>query len=480
MNDPLLLSNFYAGAFHAPISSQYDCVYNPATNEIIARLPKSNVEDVRCAIASASGAFSSWKETPASVRADYLDRIAERIKDRFEEFVIAEVKCTGKPYSLARTVDIPRAIDNFKFFASAIRQDETQSTRMADAINYSVRDGVGVATLITPWNLPIYLLSWKVAPALACGNTVICKPSEMTPLSAQLLASVTSEIGLPDGVFNLIHGFGADVGPELVSSPDVSLVSFTGGTITGSIVGALAAATFKKLSLELGGKNATIVFDDCDMETAISGVTRSSFLNSGQICLCGSRLFIQKGIYANFLTRLVERVKEFSIGDPSFCDLGPLISANHKKKIESYVKLGIEEGGTVICGGKAPELQPPFDQGFYYLPTIITGLPVDARCSREEIFGPVLCVHAFENEKDLLPAVNNTKYGLAGSIWTNNLKRAHLVANAVRTGMLWINCWLKRDLRVPFGGVGESGVGREGGKHSIDFYSELKNICVQL
>eukprot|EP00455_Lapot_gusevi_P034966 TRINITY_DN3869_c0_g1_i12.p1 TRINITY_DN3869_c0_g1~~TRINITY_DN3869_c0_g1_i12.p1 ORF type:complete len:483 (+),score=155.01 TRINITY_DN3869_c0_g1_i12:64-1512(+) len=474
-----VLRNFINGEFCPPDNGEYLDNVAPATNQVIAKVPRSTQTDVDRAVEAARQALPAWSARPIAERAEFLEKIAKAIENRFDEFVLAESTDCGKALSTARNVDIPRTLSNLRFFAGAILHDETGCHQMVDAVNYSHRTAVGVAALITPWNLPLYLLSWKVAPALACGNTIVAKPSELTPMTASLLSEVIAEVGLPAGVFNLVHGLGAEAGSAMVGHEGVDLVSFTGGTATGQKVGALASSTFKKLSLELGGKNATIVFEDADMEKTIQGVVASSFLNAGQICLCGSRLFVQQSIYDRFVTALVEATKRLSVGNPNTSFMGSLISQAHRSKIESYVEIARQEGGEILCGGDRPQLEAPYDAGAFYLPTIIAGLSPESRCSREEIFGPVLVVHPFETEADVIRLANNTRYGLAGSVWTQNLSRGHRVAQSIRTGMIWVNCWLKRDLRVPFGGVKESGVGREGGRHSIEFFSELKNICIQ-
>jgi len=433
-------------------------------------------------VAAALAAFKKWSKTPSSARADYLDKLATYIEAHAAEWVTAECRDCGKPSSLAAALDIPRAASNFRFFAGAIRHDEVQATHMAEALNYTQRCPVGVAALITPWNLPIYLLSWKVGPALAMGNTVVAKPSELTPLTAHLLAKACKEVGLPDGVFNLVQGFGYEAGQALVEHKDVRIISFTGGTATGKKVAAAAAPSFKKLSLELGGKNASVVFADCDFPATVAGVFRSAFANMGQICLCGSRVFIERPIYDKFVHALVQEVAKIKIGDPALptTTFGSLNSLAHREKVMSYVELARKDGATILCGGKIPDLPEPLSRGAFYEPTIIAGLPHTHRCVQEEIFGPVITVHPFDSEAEVVEAVNSVQYGLAGSVWTQHLARGHRVAQSIDSGMIWVNCWLLRDLRVPFGGTKASGVGREGGALSLEFYSESKNICVMV
>jgi aminomuconate-semialdehyde/2-hydroxymuconate-6-semialdehyde dehydrogenase len=430
-------------------------------------------------VAAAKRAFKTWSKTPYTERADILDRIAAKIAERAPELAKLESMDCGKPVSLASAIDIPRAESNFKFFAGAIRHDETQATHMADALNYTQRCPVGVAGLITPWNLPLYLLTWKVAPCLAMGNTIVAKPSEITPMTANALAEILHEVGLPKGVFNIVHGFGANAGQALVEHPDVRLVSFTGGTVTGRRVGQTAALTFKKLSLELGGKNATVVFADCDFEKTVAGAVRAAFANQGQVCLCGSRLYVERPIFDKFVDAMVNIVKGWSIGDPNTCNFGSLTSQQHRDKVKSYVDLARKDGATIMVGGNIPDLPAPYDKGAFFEPTIITGLPADHKCVMEEIFGPVVTVQPFDSEEEVLEMVNSVNYGLAGSVWTSNLSRGHRVAQAMESGMIWVNCWLHRDLRVPFGGVKESGIGREGGVHSLEFFSNSKNICIK-
>jgi len=409
-----------------------------------------------------------------------LDRIADALESCYEEIAALESRDTGKPISLARDVDAQRSVSNFRFFAGMLREHGQEVFEMASATNYVVNKPVGVGALITPWNLPLYLLSWKVAPAIGMGNTVVCKPSELTPMTADLLMRVIDEVGLPAGVVNLIHGDGAGAGAPLVAHSDVDLVSFTGGTATGKKVAASAAPAFKKLSLELGGKNATIVFADCDMDATVPGVVRAGFLNQGQVCLCGSRVLVEDSIYEEFRDRFVDAVEAMRVGDPSdeATDLGALISGQHLEKVQGYVELAKEEGGNLLTGG-TPCLPAEFEHGNWMVPTVIEGLSPDSRCSTEEIFGPVVTLHSFSHEDEAVTIANNTRYGLAGSVWTGDLERGKRVSEAIETGMVWVNTWLHRDLRVPFGGVKDSGVGREGGKWSLGFFSEAMNVCVK-
>lgn len=477
------LQNLIDGAFVDARSGETLDDVGPATGEVVATLPRSGPEDVDAAVHAARSALEgAWGRTTTAERADLCDAIADRIEADLDRFAALESLDTGKPIRLAETVDIPRAVSNFRFFAGAVRHGSTRAHEMADAINYTVRRPLGVVGLITPWNLPLYLLSWKTAPALATGNAIVAKPSEVTPLTAHALAEVVHELGVPAGAFNLVHGLGPDVGQAMTSHPGIDGISFTGGTATGRHVGAAASATFKKLSLELGGKNATLVFEDADLDEAISTILRSAFANQGQICLCGSRIFVHASRHDELVEKLAAAVNGLVIGDPSSPNttFGSLTSHAHREKVERYVQLAVEEGGTIVTGGRRPELPAPFDAGAFLSPTVITGLSPGCRTASEEIFGPVVTVHPFETDAEAVAHANAVRYGLAASVWTRDLKRAHRVAAALQTGMVWVNCWLKRDLRVPFGGVKDSGVGREGGDYSLSFYTSDKNVCIQL
>lgn len=476
------LRNLVNGAFVPAKDGALLDNLGPATGQVIARIPRSAKADVDMAVAAAKAALPGWARTSMAERAALLDRVADRIEARLDELAALESRDTGKPVSLAKSLDIPRAIANFRFFADLVRTQSGESSAMADALNYTHRAPAGVCALITPWNLPLYLLSWKTAPALAMGNTIVAKPSELTPMTASVLAEILTEAGCPPGVFNLVHGLGSEAGDALVSHPDVSLVSFTGGTATGAKVAAAAAPQFKKLSLELGGKNPSLVFGDCDFEKAVKGVVRSAFLNQGQICLCGSRILVERSLHDRFVDALLAELKAWPVGDPSdpATKIGATISSGHRDKVEGYLKLAMEEGGTIRCGGQRPSLPAPFDGGFFLEPTVITGLSSTCRTATEEIFGPVVTVHPFDTDEEALQMANGTKYGLAASVWTSDLTRAHRVGQALESGMVWVNTWLHRDLRVPFGGVKASGVGREGGRYSLEFFSEAKNICIHL
>jgi len=474
------LCNYIGGRFVTHSGDQWLGNTEPATGSHICRVPLSDSSDIDAAVAAARSAHPAWGALSHSERADWLDRIADALEARYEDVAALESRDTGKPISLARDVDAQRSVSNFRFFAGMLREHEEEVFEMASATNYVVHKPVGVGALITPWNLPLYLLSWKVAPAIGMGNTVVCKPSELTPMTADLLMQVIDEVGLPAGVVNLVHGDGVGAGAPLVAHSDVDLVSFTGGTSTGEKVAASAAPAFKKLSLELGGKNASVVFADCDMESTVTGVVRAGFLNQGQVCLCGSRILVEDSIYDEFRDRFIDAVEAMRVGDPSdeATDLGALISGQHLEKVQSYVELAKQEGGNLLTGG-APCMPAEFEHGNWMGPTVIEGLSPDSRCSTEEIFGPVVTLHPFSSEDEAVAIANNTRYGLAGSVWTGDLEKGKRVSEAIETGMVWVNTWLHRDLRVPFGGVKDSGVGREGGKWSLGFFSEAMNVCVK-
>ncbi|MBS1612032.1 MAG: aldehyde dehydrogenase [Bacteroidetes bacterium] len=482
------LQNYINGDLIAPKAQQYLDNYEPATGEVYSLIPDSDSEDVQLAVDAAKAAFPTWSNTPLEERMLIMMRIADGIEKRMDEFVAAESKDNGKPLKLARAVDIPRAVSNFRFYASALQHFASESHAMPGVgINYTLRQAIGVVGCISPWNLPIYLFSWKIAPALAMGNTVVAKPSEVTPYTAYLLSEVCIEAGLPKGVLNIVHGLGGKVGQAIVEHPEIKAISFTGGTETGKRIAATAAPMFKKLSLELGGKNPTVVFADCDFEETVKQVVTASFANQGEICLCGSRIFIERPLYDKFKEAFVERVKALKVGDPNDADsnLGAVVSKQHKEKILSYIQLAKEEGGTVLCGGvetqdfASDNLNTRCKNGYFIQPTVIEGLHYNCRTNQEEIFGPVVTLTPFDTEEEVLMMANSVKYGLASSVWTNDLKRAHRVAEKIEAGIVWINCWLLRDLRTPFGGVKASGVGREGGWEALRFFTEAKNVCIK-
>jgi aminomuconate-semialdehyde/2-hydroxymuconate-6-semialdehyde dehydrogenase len=482
-----LIQNYIDGKFVAGIREFADV--NPANGNVIAQVAEADRELVDAAVHAASRALrEEWGRLAVRERAALLYRVAEKIEARFDCFVAAEVADTGKPVALASRLDVPRAAANFRVFADLIKTAGLESfqTETADgkaALNYAVRKPLGVVGIITPWNLPLLLLTWKVAPALACGNTVVVKPSEETPATATLLAEVMQDAGIPRGVYNVVHGFGPNsAGEFLTQHPDVNAVTFTGESQTGAAIMKTVAASVKPVSFELGGKNAAIVFGDCDFDETVSGVAEAAFLNTGQVCLCAERVYVQRAISDRFVDALKQKAESLRMGSPleKATDLGPLISRQHREKVLSYYRLAREEGATTVTGGGVPQFGNSLDQGFYIEPTIYTGLPESARCVREEIFGPVCHVAPFDEEEEAVSMANDTKYGLAASIWTTNLKRGHRVAQQMNVGITWVNCWFLRDLRTPFGGVGLSGIGREGGVHSLNFYSELNNVCIRI
>ena len=476
------IQNYIDGQFAAPANGAYLPNVAPATGEVYGEIPDSGAEDVARAIAAAQKAFPLWSNLTAAERSAHMLRVSQRIEERLDELAAAESKDNGKPVKLATRVDIPRARDNFAFYATAILHDASESHDMgAQGFNYTLRRPIGVVACISPWNLPLYLFTWKIAPALAAGNTVVAKPSEVTPATAYLLSEILDEVGFPAGVLNIVHGTGPNVGEPLVSHPEVPVISFTGGTATGARISSIAAPMFKKLSLELGGKNPNVIFADCDFDKMLRTTLQSSFANQGQICLCGSRILVERPLYDRFVAAFVEKVKALKVGRPDnpATQVGAVVSKDHQAKILHYIQLAQEEGGTVECGGQA--LYPEgAEGGFYVAPTVITGLSMGCRTNQEEIFGPVVTIQAFDSEEEALALANATKYGLAATVWTENLKRAHRVAAHIHSGIVWVNNWLVRDLRTPFGGVKASGVGREGGFEALRFFTEPKNIYIDL
>ena len=478
----LRIENYIDGQLIAPCNNQFLDNYEPATGKVYSLIPDSSSEDIELAVSAAKRAFPLWSKIGIQERSKILLKISSLIENHLTAFAEAESIDNGKPLKLASTVDIPRAIDNFHFFATAIEHFASESHFMENtAINYTLRRPIGIVGCISPWNLPLYLFTWKIAPALAAGNCVIAKPSEITPMTAYMLSKICIEAGLPAGVLNIVHGLGPTAGQAMVEHPEIKAISFTGGTTTGRRLAATAAPMFKKLSLELGGKNANIIFDDCDFENTLKTTVHSSFANQGQICLCGSRIFVQKGIYEKFKNAFVEKVKHLKIGDPSTdVNIGAIVSKQHQEKIVSYIALAKEEGGKILCGGEI--YQPDDDrckEGYFIAPTIIEGLRYDCRTNQEEIFGPVVTITPFDTEEEVLKRANSTEYGLACTIWTSELNKAHRMAERMESGIVWINCWLLRDLRTPFGGVKNSGVGREGGWEALRFFTEAKNVCIK-
>lgn len=446
-------------------------------------LPDSDQSDVNQAVAAAEIAFPLWSATTASVRSAILQRVADLIDRDLNQLALAESVDNGKPVSLARVMDIPRASANMRFFATAILHTESESHLTdGEALNYTTYSPLGVVGCISPWNLPLYLFTWKIAPALAAGNTVVAKPSELTPMTAFLFSKLCIEAGLPPGVLNIVHGLGNKAGQAIIEHPLITAISFTGGTATGKKIAATAAPMFKKLSLELGGKNPNIIFADCDFEQAVATSINSSFSNQGEICLCGSRILVEKSLYNKFVEEFVKRVKALVIGDPEEekTRIGALVSQGHLNKVLSYIELAQKEGGKILCGGKQIKVSGRCKNGYFVEPTVITGLDQQCRTNQEEIFGPVVTIMPFDTEEEAVQFANGTAYGLSATLWTENLKRAHRIAHQLKCGIIWINCWLLRDLRTPFGGMKQSGVGREGGREALRFFTEAKNICIKL
>jgi len=475
--------HFIDGQSSASVAGEFLDNVEPATGKVYSQVARGDAEDVTRAVEAAHAAFPAWSATSADERSRLLLALASIIERDIEKFAQAESVDCGKPLSLARSLDIPRAISNLRFFATAIlhtRSEAHLTDRMA--LNYTLRRPRGVAGLISPWNLPLYLLTWKVAPALATGNTAVAKPSELTPATASMLGEAAAEAGLPRGVLNIVHGLGAEAGAAIVEHPAVPTLSFTGGTATGAAISRVAAPMFKKLALELGGKNANVIFADADLDLAIETSVRSSFANQGQVCLCGSRIFIERPAFEHFVGRFVPRVERLSLGDPlqSGTEQGALISAAHRDKVMGYIDLAREEGGKILCGGRrATALPERCRDGFFVEPTVVSGLDAASRINQEEIFGPVVSLIPFDDEPGLVAAANSTPYGLSASVWTRDLSRAHSIAEQLDVGTVWINCWLLRDLRVPFGGTKQSGVGREGGEEAVRFFTEPKNVCLR-
>lgn len=477
------IKNYINGELVEPISQSYLDNINPSTGEVYSQIPDSESKDVERAVAAAKAAFKSWSETSITDRAKVLNSIADLIDKNHDKLAMAESVDNGKPLKLASKVDIPRASANMRFYATAIEHFASESHQPnTDYINYTTRTPVGVAGCISPWNLPLYLFTWKIAPALAAGNTVVAKPSEITPMTAFLLSELCIEAGLPAGVLNIVHGLGAKTGQAIIEHPDVPIISFTGGTSTGKSIAATAAPMFKKLSLELGGKNPNIIFADCDFDNALKTSVTSSFANQGQICLCGSRIMVERPIYEKFVKAFVEEVEKLTVADPltNEAKVGAVVSEPHMNKVLSYIDLAKEEGGEILTGGAQFKVEGRCENGYFIAPTVITNLSYDCKTNQEEIFGPVVTIMPFDTEEEVVEFANSTAYGLAATIWTENLKKAHRVAHQVKSGIVWVNCWLVRDLRTPFGGMKQSGVGREGGWEALRFFTEPKNICIAL
>ncbi len=472
--------NYINGKWHEPAGGEWLDNVDPSRGIVYSKIPQSDSRDVQKAVDAAQKAFPLWSGFSAKERSEIMLRVSQLIDEKLSELAEAESLDNGKPVKLARTVDIPRARDNFAFFATAILHDEAPFHDMGGrGFNYTLRQPIGIVGCISPWNLPLYLFTWKIAPALAAGNCVIAKPSEVTPMTAYLLTKICDEAGMPPGVLNILHGTGPSVGQAIVEHPDIKAISFTGGTKTGEHLARTAAPMFKKLSLELGGKNPNIIFADCDFEKTVNTSVTAAFANQGQICLCGSRIFVERSIYNRFRDAFVERVKGLKVGPPNeeSSRMGALVSEDHLIKVQGYIDLAREEGGTVLIGGNRIHLEGEYSKGYYLEPTVIEGLDYDCRTNQEEIFGPVVTLTPFDTEEEALMMANSTQYGLAGMIWTSDLSRAHRVAGLLHAGIIWINCWLVRDLRTLFGGMKASGVGREGGFEALHFFTEPKNVC---
>lgn len=485
----LRFPHFIAGEFVGSANGRSFSNINPVTGDLIGQVAEGGRDEVDRAVRAAQGALDgAWGQMPRLERLDLLEKVADGIEERFDDFLAAEIRDTGKPRRFAAAVDIPRGAANLRFFANLAKNLGSESYTMdtgdgGQALSYVLREPVGVVGIISPWNLPLLLLTWKLGPALAMGNAVVVKPSEETPGTATLLGEVFNEAGVPAGVYNVVNGFGPDsAGQAITTHPGVSAITFTGESRTGSAIQRDTASSLKKLSFELGGKNPAVIFADADFDKAVEGTTRSVFANCGQVCLCSERVYVERPIFDDFVDALKERAEELKMGDPfdKTTTVGPLISDDHRQKVLSYYELARQEGATVVTGGGVPELDAPYDEGFWVEPTIWTGLDDDARCMKEEIFGPACHIRPFDSDEEAVRLANDSDYGLACALWTQNLDRAHKVAAQIETGIVWLNTWFLRDLRTPFGGVKLSGIGREGGMHSLDFYSELKTVCTKL
>ena len=477
------INNYINGQLQAPVSRGYLDNLDPAEGKVYSLAPDSDAEDVKLAVDAASKAFPDWSSMQVEKRSSLLMKLADLVDRDREKLAYAESVDTGKPLSLARSLDIPRASANIRFFATGAIHFSTEAHVTGnEAVNYTLRTPTGVAGCISPWNLPLYLFTWKIAPALASGCTVVAKPSELTPMSAFMLSQLCIEAGIPPGVLNVVHGLGAKVGQSIVEHPGIPAISFTGGTATGKKIASTAAPHFKKLSLELGGKNPNIIFADCDFERALESTIQSSFSNQGEVCLCGSRVFVERSIYQKFVDRLVDKTRSLVTGDPlqEKTNIGALISGGHMNKVLGYIGLAKEEGGGILTGGTPLKIPGRCENGFFVGPTIIADLDCNCRTNQEEIFGPVISLIPFDSEAQVIHEANNTPYGLSATLWTENLTRAHRVAAALKSGIIWVNCWLFRDLRTPFGGMKQSGLGREGGWEALKFFTDTKNICIKI
>ena len=476
------IQNYINGQYENPIQDNWIDNYCPANGEVYGQIPNSSKYDVENAYIAAKSAFPSWSQTNLEERSRIMIKISELLEENLQRFAEAESKDNGKPVSLAKDVDIPRAASNFRFFGNAITQFASESHESVgqDAINYTLRQPLGVVGCISPWNLPLYLFTWKIAPAIAAGNCVVAKPSEVTPMTAYLLGEICTEAGLPKGVLNIVHGLGTTTGQAIIEHPDIKAISFTGGTATGAHIAKVAAPMFKKLSLELGGKNPNIIFADCDYEDMLATTVRSSFANQGQICLCGSRIFVEASIYERFKTDFVAKVKALKVGHPSetSTNIGALVSKTHLEKVIEYIEIAKQEHGKILYGGNKVVVKG-FENGYYLEPTVIEVTTDECRVNQEEIFGPVVTIMPFSTEDEVLQMANKVKYGLSATLWTNDLKRTMRMSNQLQSGIVWVNTWMMRDLRTPFGGVKASGVGREGGFEALRFFTEAKNVCIK-
>ena len=476
------IQNFINGNYQNPVNDNWLDNYCPATGEIYGQIPNSSKEDVDNAYIAAKSAFPNWSLTSLEERSRILIKISELLEANLNYFAEAESIDNGKPLELAKNVDIPRAASNFRFFGNAITQFASESHESVgqQAINYTLRQPIGVVGCISPWNLPLYLFTWKIAPAIAAGNCVVAKPSEVTPMTAYLLGNICNQAGLPKGVLNIVHGLGNSTGQAIIEHPDIKAISFTGGTSTGAHIAKVAAPMFKKLSLELGGKNPNIIFSDCDYEDMLETTVRSSFANQGQICLCGSRIFVEATLYQKFKSEFVTKVKTLKVGHPSesSTNIGALVSKQHLEKVLDYIEIAKKENGKILCGGKKVVVKG-FENGFYLEPTVIEINSDECRVNQEEIFGPVVTIMPFNTEDEVLQMANKVKYGLSATLWTNDLKRTMRMSNQIQSGIVWVNTWMLRDLRTPFGGVKDSGIGREGGFEALRFFTEAKNVCIK-
>ena len=476
------IQNFINGKYVNPISNNWMDNYCPTNGEVYGQIPNSSKDDVEVAYNAAKKAFPLWAQTTLDERSRIIIKISELLEDNLQRFAEAESKDNGKPVSLAKSVDIPRAASNFRFFGNAITQFASESHESVgqDAINYTLRQPIGIVGCISPWNLPLYLFTWKIAPAIAAGNCVIAKPSEITPMTAYLLGEICNEAGLPKGVLNIVHGLGTTTGQAIVEHPEIKAISFTGGTATGAHIAKIAAPMFKKLSLELGGKNPNIIFADCDYDDMLETTVRSSFSNQGQICLCGSRIFVEQSIYDKFKSDFVVKVKQLKVGHPADRDtnIGALVSKQHLKKVMQYIEISKKENGVILCGGNKVTVEG-YENGYYLEPTVIEVNSDECSINQEEIFGPVVTIMPFKTEAEVLRMANSVKYGLSATLWTNNLRRTMRISSKLQTGIVWVNTWMLRDLRTPFGGIKASGVGREGGFEALRFFTEAKNVCIK-